>query len=652
MRKLYKQPKPIFIEEIEWYQSSEGDKFKSIKNGWQKFMSKYRKQLVDVLSIETNNMCAYCETSLVGSGNIEHIMPKSLFPEGMYDWNNLTLICPQCNSRKTNRILPINPYLDEPSNHFSFENNGQITPKTAKGAEVIDVLSLNRTELYNSRLKTIRFITDLIDKNDIAYINRDNFDAYWGCIEFIFKTELNKERLSFSKENIPLSKPKISSGNLRTKSKFTNWLEFDLDNEENDDIKKYRQKKLLIESIHIKNFKSIKDVKFEFGDLLGETVPSLILIGENGTGKSSILQSIVLGLLGQKSLDKKKKGKLSNEYLRICKEENITKGSIEIKLTDLADPIKLTFNSKTVKLTTSGRKMPVLAYGSTRLLSKKVPFNKSTNGLNIENLFNSKFELIGAEAWLLSLSDEEFKYVCELVLRDILMLKEHETIIRNENKILIHPANIDLNLWSDGYKSVISLVCDILYNMQNLWKKEVRAINDYSGIVIIDEVEQHLHPTWKQEIIPRLKSVFPQIQFIIATHDPLCIQNTSTSEVFLLSKEENNETKLHHADVPSGLNIDKLLTGKWFSLQTTFDKQTIQDLTEYQRAVLLSESEEELTAKQNGLNKKLGAYADNSFWGLYRESIRELEMNEKVFFEADEKEEIKKKIKSVLQNKR
>jgi len=653
MRKLYKGQTPSFLKEIVQEKNYKFSNNSQSRKDWRNIVSKFRKQLHEVLSVETNNMCAYCETSLVGGSNIEHILPKSQFPELMFEWENLTMICQQCNSRKTDRTLPINPFTDNPHDHFSYDQTGRIFPETASGAEVIDILSLNRLPLIESRLKTIELITILITKNQKSSINKKNIANYWGCIEYLFYINFAVATEPKLVKSINESNFKVVSNNKFYKNKFTNWLDFDLDQHSNENIKKYRQKKILIENIHIKNFKSVKDITIKFGNLLNETVPSIILIGENGTGKSSILQAIVLGLLTQKSLDNNKRLKLKNEYLRIDNGNNFTQeGSIEIKLTDIENPTKLTFNTQNTELLTSGRKMPVLAYGSTRLLSKTTLINEITNGLNIENLFNSRHELIDAEAWLLSLSDKEFKYVSDLVLREILMLKENETISRSHNKILIKPANIQLNSWSDGYKSVLSLVCDILYNMQSLWKQEVREINDYSGVVIIDEIEQHLHPSWKQEIIPRLKTVFPQIQFIISTHDPLCIQNTLKNEVFIVSKNETNETMLEQADVPSGIYIDKLLTGKWFSLQTTLDKETIIELKDYQKSVLSGSNKKEILDRQTILNNKLGVYADNTFWGIYRELIRETEMKEKVFFDDEEKIEIKLKIKDILNKKK
>ena len=75
----------------------------------------------------------------------------------------------------------------------------------------------------------------------------------------------------------------------------------------------------------------------------------------------------------------------------------------------------------------------------------------------------------------------------------------------------------------DGYKSVVTFVLDMLswWFLKQQQEERNGEPTDLSGIVLIDEIEQHLHPKWQRTIISKLVSSFPDVQFITTTHSPL-----------------------------------------------------------------------------------------------------------------------------------
>lgn len=644
-----------------------------------------RKEIREYLFLETEQRCAYCEQEISReNSDIEHIKPKSKFPQLFLQWDNLTLICVSCNSRKSDRILHLNPYKDEPLEHLRFKEDGVVFALSDFGNEAIQMLGLNRIELIEKRYQKYNYLKILLEnyKYKIDSIDEENSDLkinisnvtvqkiYELLLQSFFSSSLNVlkdyhfneiktllENADQTNEKVKelkelLQKKTIELSNLIRKDYF-DFKDLDLDLNNSINIKEYRMKKILIESIEIKNFRNIKNVNFEFDKIMEKkVVPSLLLIGENGTGKSSILQAIVYALLGERSFNEEKSRLLNEKYLRIqntCTNDN--QASVKIKLTDIDDFIELIFDSKNAILKTSGRKLPILAYGTIRLLSNKIQENSSYVGLNIKNLFDHRHELIDAEKWLLSLENNIFDDVSNLILKDILMLDDKEYIGREGNEVRIMPINIPIKSLSDGYKSVLSLVCDILANMKALWDEEPKLINDYTGVVLIDEIELHLHPKWKYELYPRLKKVFPQIQFIITTHDPLCILNANKGEVHILNKNEMNDVIVSQIDVPKGKRIDQLLTGEWFSLNSALDKDTINLLINYQNAFLVDSKEHNVDILRKKLTKRLSINADNTFWGIYNEVIKEENLGDKVFFNQIEKDDIKNKIKNILNKK-
>jgi predicted ATP-binding protein involved in virulence len=96
-----------------------------------------------------------------------------------------------------------------------------------------------------------------------------------------------------------------------------------------------------------------------------------------------------------------------------------------------------------------------------------------------------------------------------------------------KNKVIIPFDELPM-----GYKRLFSMVFDIAYRSYIL-NKDIEP----RGIVIIDEIELHLHPTLQQELLARFRKTFPLIQFIVSTHSPLVISN-------LKEKEENGNNKI------------------------------------------------------------------------------------------------------------
>lgn len=87
---------------------------------------------------------------------------------------------------------------------------------------------------------------------------------------------------------------------------------------------------------------------------------------------------------------------------------------------------------------------------------------------------------------------------------------------------------------SDGEKGIISLVADIAYRMALLNPGLLDNILKTPGVVLIDEIDLHLHPAWQKKIVSDLTRIFPNIQFIMTTYSPSILVNVSNENVLLL----------------------------------------------------------------------------------------------------------------------
>lgn len=143
---------------------------------WNKYNKPYVKKALQDLF---HNKCAYCESKIlhIDYPHIEHYRPKSenKYPHLTFDWQNLLLACAKCNGKEhkgnkfpleegdENRPLLINPCEDDPAQHLYFEQ-ARLAPlaESKRGAQTIELLGLNRDELWDRRRNLLHKIDCII----------------------------------------------------------------------------------------------------------------------------------------------------------------------------------------------------------------------------------------------------------------------------------------------------------------------------------------------------------------------------------------------------------------------------------------------------------------------------------------------------------
>lgn len=91
---------------------------------------------------------------------------------------------------------------------------------------------------------------------------------------------------------------------------------------------------------------------------------------------------------------------------------------------------------------------------------------------------------------------------------------------------------------SGGYRNIIGMISDIAYRMAILNPTVENSSKKIPGIVLIDEIDLHLHPNWQKKIVKILRDVFPMVQFIATSHSPFIIQSTKENEIIRLDENE------------------------------------------------------------------------------------------------------------------
>ncbi len=162
------------------------------------------------------------------------------------------------------------------------------------------------------------------------------------------------------------------------------------------------------------------------------------------------------------------------------------------------------------------------------------------------------------------------------ILYVLLQLKSKDSILLGRTSIEVKGAwgRSEIGELADGYKATITWILDLL----SWWFLRISSrggyhIKNISGIVIVDEIEQHLHPRWQRKILPLLKSAFPKIQFILSTHSPLCAAGTADigEERYQIihMNRLNGKVVPKMIPLPVGYRADQILTSEAFGLSDT-----------------------------------------------------------------------------------
>ncbi len=199
----------------------------------------------------------------------------------------------------------------------------------------------------------------------------------------------------------------------------------------------------------------------------------------------------------------------------------------------------------------------IVCYNTNRLWSQKdeVDFFKQEEGvfLGYKNCLSGNASSDTFLSWFKTYEDEVLKFqrpLDELFLKiikeaissmvpewtDIAYSRKEEDLIGILKDEKGEPNLLPFKNLSDGYRNMIGMVADMVYRciQLNPGLKE-KVLTETDGIVLIDELDLHLHPEWQRRVVGDLKRIFPKVQFIVTTHSPFIIQETEEGELIKMS---------------------------------------------------------------------------------------------------------------------
>ena len=287
----------------------------------------------------------------------------------------------------------------------------------------------------------------------------------------------------------------------------------------------------------------------------------IYLLGENGDGKTVLLLALFSAF----------------QYYTVSAKRQITEVSDLIKKVKDTNIEGLDNLERKYTLNAAPEFTNFFAYGTHRGRYSTETDKSTYERYGFMTLFNNDMTLPDPSDWLAKqfLSQHSRPELSRKNLEKVLssLLENKVQIKLNDNQQIIYYEKgypLTLKELSEGYRSVIIFVCDLLIKLSQSCA-EGRDVFQEHGVVLIDEIDQHLHPRWQLTIVKKLRSLFPNIQFIMTTHSPVIVLGSSEDALFFRVERQEGSTTVSEPYFRSSMDkmmLNTLITSSLFNLDT------------------------------------------------------------------------------------
>ncbi|MCG9130914.1 AAA family ATPase [Candidatus Poribacteria bacterium] len=383
---------------------------------------------------------------------------------------------------------------------------------------------------------------------------------------------------------------------------------------------------MFLKSIHLNNVKCFSDIALSFEDENDNIRKWTLLLAENGMGKSTLLKAIALvtggsdaitDLLGKPSdwvryktqrceisaLLVTTEGKEREIHLQI--EPKDTRADVIVKNKQSLAWLDDALNQK------KGDYF-VLGFGASRHLntanSRRAKTSEFTNkrAQRVATLFNPDATTKPVDSWAMDLDYigngtalETIRKVLSNLLPEI---KFHSIDKQNGHLLFDTPDGIvPLHCLSDGYLAMAAWIGDLLFQVSEVSDDSREKPLTAKGLLLIDEVDLHLHPKRQRQLLSLLDKWLPNFQFVATTHSPMAAQQAGEGELHYLIRERGKIRLYPFSGAPNTLLLHQLVMSPAFGLDTD-ESKVVEDMKNRYRAL---RDKADLSAKEQAELDKL-----------------------------------------------
>ena len=339
-----------------------------------------------------------------------------------------------------------------------------------------------------------------------------------------------------------------------------------------------------------------------------------LILGDNGGGKSSVLRALAIAMLapallesgfvayrmvrrgrpGERKYDSallKVAGRAGPGEYQLRGEEKRTSTAIE-----LMARLELRGNRHLDRLHLDGTPLSpiadlladdfspaffVLGYGATRRVETgdySPSSARRSRGLRyqrVAGLFEDHLALRPLQGWLPGLASRSPFHFAQAI--DLMNAVLPENVRFNgdfdqeeeQYMFLFDGVFTPFSALSDGYKAFIGWVGDLIGHLADVVPNTAK-LAEQGGLVLVDEIDLHLHPSWQRAVVPTLAAAFPKIQFVFTSHSPLVASTVERENVFITDLSDDGSATIKQLEESVfGRSAEQLLLSSYFGLEST-----------------------------------------------------------------------------------
>jgi transcriptional regulator with XRE-family HTH domain/signal transduction histidine kinase len=315
---------------------------------------------------------------------------------------------------------------------------------------------------------------------------------------------------------------------------------------------------IILEKLHLQHVRGLHDLELEFAPPSAGKGQWIVLLGRNGTGKTTLLKAMCLMLrnLGMKVWPK---DLWSTPWREIGQTAPAT---MTIKIAEYGQQVTTIYNGNQeytqIPEPDEAHLFPIFAYGCRRgsVLGREAEAVRldEEDGLEIATLFDEGAGLVHAETWLKERALEALqdpknaRPVYDAIVSALRQLLDVQDVSIETSQVYVTEKSgrkILFAAQSDGYLTTVGWFLDLIARWIALCTKAgVNIRHDFlmhmRGLVLIDEIDLHLHPSWQVESIRRTRELMPEMSFVVTTHNPLTLGGAKPEEIFQLKDSDGH----------------------------------------------------------------------------------------------------------------